>query len=130
MSPTFHRSDQPPPATDPVLKTIVADLAEAFSAASMTRMRAGTARGIAWAEVSGRRPDAAWWELRLHHRPNEKRVSAGLLCYQPLARGGRTAVIGEVDRTYRLTPFESGYDITEAIRAWLALTPETAPESV
>ena len=34
------------------------------------------ARGVAWAEASGRAPDGSWMELRLHHRPSDLCMSA------------------------------------------------------
>ena len=79
---------------DDVLAGLVAGLKSDLSEAGLTRLRGGMARGVAWAEASGRAPGGAWVELRLHHRPAENRLQAGLLAYQPMARGGRQAQPG------------------------------------
>ena len=78
------------PIFDDALAGIVSALDPYATAAGLVRRRGGLARSIAWAEISGRLPDHSWAELRVHHRPKERTLSAGLLVYQPLARGGRT----------------------------------------
>lgn len=83
------------------------------------RVRGGLARGIAWAEVSARLPDGSWGELRIHHRPNERRLQAGLLCYQSLAQGGRTIVIGEESLHYYVDPKEVSAQMAQSIERWI-----------
>lgn len=107
------------PILDETLTQIVADLAPAFEAAHLTRQRGGISRGVAWAEVSGRAANGAWLELRIHHRPTEQQVQAGLLCYQPLAQGGRTLVLGEASRDYVNGSDEVSGDLNDEIRTWL-----------
>src|SRR5437762_9301233 len=104
---------------DEVLAGLVVGLKSDLSEAGLTRQRGGIARGVAWAEASGRAADGAWLELRLHHRPSERRLQAGLLAYQPLSRGGRTAVIGEQSLSYRYEPTEVSADLGESVSSWL-----------
>lgn len=84
---------------DDVLRDIVAAITPKAHDAGLRRMRGGIARGISWAEMSGRQTDGGWVELRLHHRPNEGRLQAGMLLYHPLSRGGRTEILGEASYT-------------------------------
>ena len=104
---------------DDVLAGLVAGLKGDLSEAGLTRQRGGLARGVAWAEASGRAPDGAWVELRLHHRPSERRIQAGLLAYQPLARGGRTTVVGEQSLNYTYDPDEVSHHIADSVSRWL-----------
>jgi hypothetical protein len=104
---------------DHVLADIVAGLRPELAEIGMVRMRGGLARGVAWAEASGRGPDGAWLELRLHHRPSERRLDAGLLAYQPLARGGRTVVVGERSAPYRYEADEVAQHLEEEITDWV-----------
>jgi hypothetical protein len=104
---------------DDVLAGLVAGLKSDLSEAGLTRQRGGMARGVAWAEASGRAQDGAWVELRLHHRPSEHRLQAGLLAYQPMARGGRTIVVGECSLNYRYEPAEVSLDLADDVSEWL-----------
>jgi hypothetical protein len=104
---------------DDVLAGLVAGLKSDLSGAGLTRQRGGLARGVAWAEASGRASDGAWLELRLHHRPSEHRLQAGLLAYQPLARGGRTVVVGEQSLSYRYEPTEVSDHLADDVASWL-----------
>lgn len=104
---------------DDVLAGLVAGLKGDLSEAGLTRQRGGLARGVAWAEASGRAPDGSWVELRLHHRPSEHRIQAGLLAYQPLARGGRTTVVGEQSLSYTYDPDEVSHHVADAVSRWL-----------
>jgi hypothetical protein len=113
---------------DDVLFALVAGLRTDLGAAGMVRERGGMARGVAWAEAAGRGPDGAWLELRVHHRPTERRLDAGLLAYQPLSRGGRTVVIGERSSTYRYDPAEVADGLGEEVARWLeAVLSGTSP---
>ena len=112
---------------DDVLAELVTGLRADLAAAGLSRQRGGIARGVAWAEASGRGPDGAWLELRLHHRPAERRLDAGLLAYQPLARGGRTTVVGERSASYRDTPAELADRLAEEIADWLQAAAEGRP---
>lgn len=113
---------------DAHLQSIVTRVGESPSADILSRTRGGFARGMYWAEMSGRiyvkdgegmeRPDA-WAELRIHHRPNERRVQAGLLLYQPLSKGGRTIIGGEISLEYREGAGEVVDQVTETIGGWL-----------
>jgi hypothetical protein len=58
-------------------------------------------------------------ELRLHHRPSEHRLQAGLLAYQPMSRGGRTIVVGERSLNYRFDPVEVSLDLADDVSDWL-----------
>ncbi len=104
---------------DDVLAGLVAGLKSDLSGAGLTRQRGGMARGVAWAEASGRASDGAWVELRLHHRPSEHRLQAGLLAYQPMSRGGRTIVVGERSLSYRFEPAEVSLDLADDVSEWL-----------
>jgi hypothetical protein len=104
---------------DHVLVALMQGLRLDLAGAGLVRERGGLARGVAWAEASGRGPDGAWLELRLHHRPSEQRLDAGLLAYQPLARGGRTIVLGERSVSYRFEPGEVTGDLADALADWL-----------
>ena len=104
---------------DDVLAGLVDGLKSDLSDAGLVRVRGGLARGVAWAEASGRAADGAWLELRLHHRPADRRLQAGLLAYQPLSRGGRTVVIGEQSLTYSYEPTEVSFDVAENVSSWL-----------
>lgn len=104
---------------DDVLAGLVAGLKSDLAEAGLTRQRGGLARGVAWAEASGRAPDGAWLELRLHHRPSEHRLQAGLLAYQPLARGGRTVVMGDQSLSYTYDPDEVSHHIADDVARWL-----------
>jgi hypothetical protein len=104
---------------DDVLADLVDGLKSDLTDVGLTRQRGGLARGVAWAEASGRAPDGAWLELRLHHRPSEQRLQAGLLAYQPLSRGGRTVVVGERTLSYRYEPDEVSGHLFEDVSSWL-----------
>jgi hypothetical protein len=104
---------------DAVLADLVVGLKSDLSDVGLTRQRGGIARGVAWAEASGRAPDGAWLELRLHHRPTDHRLQAGLLAYQPLARGGRTVVVGESTLDYRDEPTEVAHHLAGDVSGWL-----------
>ncbi len=104
---------------DDVLAGLVDGLKSDLSDAGLVRVRGGLARGVAWAEASGRAADGAWLELRLHHRPADHRLQAGLLAYQPLSRGGRTIVVGEQSLNYRYEPIEVSPDLLEDVSSWL-----------
>jgi hypothetical protein len=104
---------------DDTLAGLVDGLKSDLTDAGLVRVRGGMARGVAWAEASGRSADGAWLELRLHHRPSEHRLQAGLLAYQPMARGARTLVVGEESLSYRYEPIEVVADLGEAVSAWL-----------
>jgi hypothetical protein len=104
---------------DDVLAGLVDGLKSDLTGAGLTRQRGGLARGVAWAEASGRASDGAWLELRLHHRPAEHRLQAGLLAYQPLSRGGRTVVVGEQSLSYSYEPTEVSHHLAEDVASWL-----------
>jgi hypothetical protein len=104
---------------DDVLAGLVDGLKSDLSDAGLVRVRGGLARGVAWAEASGRAPDGAWLELRLHHRPADRRLQAGLLAYQPLSRGGRTVVVGEQSLSYSYEATEVSPDLAEDVSSWL-----------
>ena len=118
---------------DDVLAELVTGLRADLAAAGLSRQRGGIARGVAWAEASGRGPDGAWLELRLHHRPTERRLDGGLLAYQPVARGGRTVVIGERALEYALDASEMSGALADEVATWLRTAaqrraPEPDPE--
>ena len=114
---------------DDVLAELVTGLRVDLAAAGLRRQRGGIARGVAWAEASGRGPDGAWLELRLHHRPTERRLDGGLLAYQPVARGGRTVVIGERALEYDFEASEMSGVLADDVAAWLRAAAERrAPE--
>ena len=114
---------------DGVLAELVTGLRVDLAAAGLSRQRGGIARGVAWAEASGRGPDGAWLELRLHHRPSERRLDGGLLAYQPVARGGRTVVIGERALEYALDAGEMSGVLADEVARWLrAAADRRAPE--
>ena len=104
---------------DEVLADIMLGLKSDLKEVGLSRQRGGIARGVAWAEASGRAADGAWLELRLHHRPTDRRLQAGLLAYLPMARGGRTAVIGECSLNYREAPQEVAHHMADDVAAWL-----------
>ena len=104
---------------DAVLADLVVGLKNDLSDAGLTRQRGGIARGVAWAEASGRAADGAWLELRLHHRPSDHRLQAGLLAYQPVARGGRTVVLGDSTLEYRDEPAEVASHLAQDVSGWL-----------
>lgn len=104
---------------DNTLIGLVDGLKADLNEAGLVRIRGGSARGVEWAEASGRAANGAWMELRLHHRPAERRLQAGLLAYQPLSRGGRTEVKGEESFTYRSEPTEVSADLGEVVSGWL-----------
>ena len=109
---------------DDVLAQLVANLSSDLKATGLTRQRGGIARGVAWAEASGRAPDGSWLELRLHHRPSERRLDGGLLAYQPVARGGRTVVVGERTLGYAIDAAEMSGVLADAVADWLRATSE------
>ena len=80
---------------DEMLAAIVSTVKDRSMEAGFTRSRGGIARGIAWAEIAGRGTDGVWYELRLHRRPQDGLLQAGMLAYAPLSQGGRTIVVGE-----------------------------------
>ena len=104
---------------DHVLAGLITGLRAELADAGLVRERGGQARGVAWAEASGRGPDGAWLELRVHHRPADRRLDAGLLAYQPLARGGRTLVLGERSAPYDFDANEVAGHLAEDIADWL-----------
>lgn len=111
---------------DETLAGLVAGLAPELQFAGLVRQRGGLARGIAWAECSGRTAEGAWLELRLHHQPTEQRLRAGMLAYQSLSRGGRTEALGEGSWTYRSTPSEVAEQVRSEVAGWLAGLAEQA----
>ena len=116
------------PCIDTALNDLFERLDARLNAAGLTRSRGGFVRGTHWAERSGPSPDRlGWFELRLHHRKDEREVKAALLEYQSLARGGRTVVCGEATVAY--TDDEGPSLVTARletlIREWLP-TYETA----
>jgi hypothetical protein len=114
------------PVMDDVLLGIVGQIKDEATAAGLIRQRGGIARGVSWAELSGRGSDGSWIEMRLHHRPIEQRLQAGLLRYLPLGRGGRTEILGEHAMTYT-TDLPVGADgVVDLVRVWLgSLVKET-----
>lgn len=85
---------------------------------AFTRKRGGHARGVAWGEIAGRLRDGSFAELRMHYTPSTSKLMAGLLIYQPLARGGRMVVFGEIvaeDGTLE----ERQARVVTAMREWL-----------
>ncbi|HYU19153.1 MAG TPA: hypothetical protein VEQ11_10685 [Chloroflexota bacterium] len=104
---------------DDVLAGLLAGLKVDLTEAGLVRERGGLARGVAWAEASGRGPDGAWLELRLHHRPTERRMDAGLLQYEPMGRGARTLVLGERSAPYRYDAAEVVQHLADEVAAWL-----------
>jgi hypothetical protein len=111
---------------DEVLADLMIGLKSDLSDAGLTRQRGGIARGVAWAEASGRAADGAWLELRLHHRPSERRLQAGLLAYQPLSRGGRTAIVGERTLSYLDAAQEVSHHLADDVSSWLRGVAEKA----
>jgi len=109
---------------DEVLAGLVAELRADLTRTGLTQHRGGLARGVAWAEAAGRGPDGAWLELRLHHRPSARRVDAGLLAYLPVARGGRTTVVGTRSASYRDVPAEVANRLAEDVADWLQAAAE------
>ncbi len=114
---------------DEVLAGMVAELRADLTRTGLTHHRGGLARGVAWAEAAGRGPDGAWLELRLHHRPSERRMDAGLLAYLPVARGGRTTVVGTRSASYQDVPGEIANRLAREVTDWLQAAAEgrTAP---
>jgi hypothetical protein len=102
------------------LRPLVEQLDDEARHCGLTRRRGGIARGVEWAELAGRADDDTFYELRLHHRPIEARVQAGLLGYLPLTRGGRTIVVGETSVTYGSSADEVTGDVLTSVRSWLA----------
>jgi hypothetical protein len=89
---------------DEALQTVVDMIAGDVAEANLTRLRGGLARGVAWLEASGRATDGAWLELRVHHRPAENRLQAGMLAYQPLAGAAGRWWSARTPGTTRPTP--------------------------
>jgi hypothetical protein len=114
---------------DDALAGVVDALTNNLATAGLTRTRGGLVRGIAWAEASGR-VNGDWYELRLHHRPVERRLQAGLLAYQSLSKGGRTLVVGEDSLTYAEQPEERMTEIVDAITGWLRTLDDPDAEPV
>ncbi len=106
---------------DDVLAGLIATVRGELAEIGMVRERGGLARGVAWAEASGRGPDGAWLELRVHHRPVEHRLDAGLLAYEPIARGGRTVILGERSLRYQYDATEVADHLAEELSAWVQL---------
>src|SRR5437763_8699151 len=100
---------------DEVLADIMLGLKSDLNEVGLSRQRGGIARGVAWAEASGRAADGAWLELRLHHRPTERRMQAGLLAYLPVSQGGRTAVIGECTFSDQDAPREVAHYLADDV---------------
>lgn len=105
--------------TDDALSAIMAGLTDDLHTVQMGRRRRGISRGVAWAEASGRLADGSWAELGVHHKPMEQLLQAGLLVHQPLSRGGRTEVKGEMSVSYRMAPAEVAAEVERQIRMWL-----------
>lgn len=112
---------------DNVLAELVTGLSSDLKATGLTRQRGGIARGVAWAEASGRGPDGSWLELRLHHRPTDRRLDGGLLAYTPVARGGRTVVVGERTLEYALQATELSSVLADDVARWLRVAGEWRP---
>ena len=89
---------------DDVLAGLVDGLKTDLADAGLVRCAAGWRGASPGPRRLARAADGAWLELRLHHRPADNRLQAGLLAYQPLSRGGRTLVVGEQSLTYRFEP--------------------------
>jgi hypothetical protein len=104
---------------DEVLADIMLGLKSDLTEVGLRKQRGGIARGVGWAEASGYAADGGWLELRLHHRPTEHRLQAGLLAYQPLARGARTTVVGECELHYQDAPQEVAHHLADDVSDWL-----------
>ena len=104
---------------DEVLADIMLGLKGDLNEVGLRRQRGGIARGVAWAEASGRAADGSWLELRLHHRPSERRMQAGLLAYLPVSQGGRTTVVGECSLSYQDAPQEVAHHLADDVADWL-----------
>lgn len=118
-----------------ILDAILADLMDGLkndlTGAGLVKQRGGMARGVAWAEAAGRGVDDAWIELRLHHRPSDRRLQAGLLSYEPMSRGGRTIVIGERSLGYSYDPNEVAHHLGDEVANWLhRISPEMGSRAV
>lgn len=79
--------------TDPMLIRIMDEIETEAIGAGLTRLRGGVAHSTAWAERSGRPDGTTWYELRMHHM-SDGSMTAGVLAYLPVARGGGTLEIG------------------------------------
>lgn len=105
--------------TDDVLAGIVTAVRDVAAGAGLTRERRGFARGGGWATVVGRAGDQTWYELRLRHHPVKRKITAGLLGYLSMAKGGRTVVVGENSISYSTTPENASVIVEKDIRRWL-----------
>lgn len=105
--------------TDDTLARMASELASAMDAAGLTRRRAGVARGIYWLEAAGRSKSGGWLEMRLHHRPKNRRVDGAIVEYQPIALGGRTVPLGQLAVGYVDTSDEAADAVISAARTWL-----------
>lgn len=83
------------------------------------RVRGGYARGTHWVELSGRMRDGAWGEVRVRNVAAGQTLDAKFLAYQPLARGGRTIVIGEQTYSYENTALEVSAQLARVVREWI-----------
>src|SRR5262245_31436427 len=103
---------------DEMLGQIVQSIEPAARDAGLLRTRGGLVRGVSWAELAGRGTDGTWYELRLHHRTEQRTLQAGLLAYRPLAQGGRTLVVGEATHTYQYQGEQ--HELADQIAEWLS----------
>lgn len=108
--------------TDDTLEGILIDLQPELATTGLDRRRGGVANGSGWAEAGGLvGPRTGYAEMRLWHHVLDQRVSANLLLYRPLSRGGHTEPIGTTTVwDYRTAPTEVAGDVAERVRAWLA----------
>jgi hypothetical protein len=108
---------------DPILHQMVTALAGDCEIAGLIRQRGGIARGVAWVEVSGRGADGAWYEMRLHHRANEKRIDGAMLVYQPIIAGGRTIELFKATLIYYPDPSAAQAEIIRLALKALSMLP-------
>jgi len=91
----------------PVLLAVKANLeAEMATVVTNLRVRGGKVRGTDWLEMAGRSTtgDGAYYEARFHIMADGT-AKGGILGYQPLSKGGRTIVVGEIT----ISPDEQSY---------------------
>lgn len=112
-----------PHYADATMNALTAKIREGALRRGLRRERGALAREVWWAEFGGRGADGSWYELRVHHRPEQKKIQAGLLGYRPLTQGGRTIELGSISRDYD-DPADEVPNVAEAVLTWLFMLPE------
>jgi hypothetical protein len=102
------------------MQGLLAQLDDRMARAGLRRRRSGKMGGTDWIEAAGHAHGSrSYLELRIHLRPAQQLVQAGLVAYRPLAEGGKTDLLAEVEEPYVDDPNPALRLVEQQVAEWL-----------